>query len=114
MGAQCCRRRADDDDDDHDEVASPCLADADNADADGHADDDDHDEVGPCSADADGHADDDDDDEVGPCSPLSSPSPPSSPPWLPAPSWGRSFMSGQELRRRAGVDSQSMELPPQQ
>ena len=88
MGAQCCRRRADDDDD-HDEVVSPCLADAD---ADGHADDvDDHDEV------------------VSPCSPGVS-----SPHLAPAPAWGRSFMMGQELRRKARVDSRSMELPPEQ
>ena len=35
---------------------------------------------------------------------------PCSPHLAPAPSWGRSFLEGRELRQRANVDSRSIEL----
>ena len=40
------------------------------------------------------------DEVVSPCSPH----------LAPAPSWGRSFLEGNDLRRRANVDSRSIEL----
>ena len=63
--------------------------------ADGHDVDDGHDDH---DVDVDSIADED---EV--TSPLS-------PHLAPAPAWGRSFLEGRELRRRAGVDSSSIEL----
>ena len=86
MGGLCCRRRADghDVDDGHDDH---------DVDVDSVADVADEDEATATAR--------DEVDEV--ISPLS-------PHLAPAPAWGRSFLEGRELRRRAGVDSESIEV----